>query len=251
MQTKEALRRIASELVEDAFYDGVCHLEIRFSPLLFTQKGMSFEEQIEAVFLGVDDAQKNCPVSVGIILCGLRHFTVEQNIAVVKSAISMRDNGVVGFDIAGPEHGFSLAAHVKCFDLARANDVNITVHAGESEGPEHIKDALFICGAQRIGHGVHLAQDEQLLQYVIDNQIPIECCLSSNVHTGAVADFAQHPVSYYLERGAVVCLSTDNRLISATTLSGEYEIAQIKLEIGEEILSKIAHDSIQAAFTSI
>lgn len=248
MQSAENLERISYELIEDAYADGIWHLEMRFSPLLLTKKGLSFRDQIAAVKAGIKRAQKNWDMSAGIIICGLRHYAAEQNVKMAKIAAESRDLGVVAYDLAGPEHGFLASAQIGSFKEAQKHCLNITCHAAETEDPATIREAIFMCGAQRIGHGTQLFKDEELFNYIIDHQIPIESCISSNHHTGAVDDLSNHPARDYLRAGALLTLNTDNRLVSQTTLSDEYLIAHQKMGLSYEELIKIARNGFVAAF---
>lgn len=248
LQTVDALTRVAYELVEDAFADGIWHLEMRFSPLLFSEHGLSMREQIEAVYAGIQAAQQRGEISVGIILCGLRHRTSAENLTVVRAALNSKDLGVVGFDLAGPEVGYAASVHATSFQLAHEGCLSLTVHAGEADGPASIRDALFNCGAHRIGHGNQLHRDCQLFNYVVDHQIPIEVCLSSNRDTGVVKNIANHPMKQYLDAGAVVTLNTDNRLISNTNLTMEYVLAQKELDLSALELIGITRNGFAAAF---
>jgi len=248
LQTAAALIRVTYELIEDAYNDGIWHLEIRFSPLLLAEKGLSYQQQIEAINEGIRQAQKQWPVSTGIILCGLRHVEPRLNLEIAQVAAQMKDKGVVAFDLAGPEHGFPLRNHIASFYEAQKKHVHITVHAGESEGSQNIKEALFECGAERIGHGTHLFEDAELMSYMIAHKIPIEACLSSNQDTGVVKNLRNHPAKKYLRAGAVLTLNTDNRLVSATTLSHEYLIAQEKMGLSADELLCVARNGFAAAF---
>ena len=138
--------------------------------------------------------------------------------------MAYKNKGVLGFDLAGAEHGNPAKDHQEAFQLILNNNVNCTVHAGEAYGPPSIAQALHYCGAHRIGHGVRLREDGDLLNYVNDHRIPIECCPSSNVQTGAVADMAAHPFKFYLDFGIRVTVNTDNRLITNTTVTKELTV---------------------------
>lgn len=248
LQTAEALTRVAYELVEDAVDDGIWHLEVRFSPLLFIEQGLSYPQQIQAVHEGISRAQKKWPISVDIILCGLRHRDAALNLEVAKAAVQARDLGVVAFDLAGPEKGFAAHLHGDSFREAQKHCLNITIHAAEADGPASVRDALFNCGAHRIGHGTELYKDPELLQYVIDHRIPIEVCLSSSKDTGAVKQVANHPIKQYWQAGALVTLNTDNRLISNTSLSKQYLLAHEHLGLNYNELVQIARNGFLAAF---
>ncbi len=221
MQTREALRRIAYELAEDNARENVRYLEVRYGPILHTDEGLTMAEVNEAVLDGLQQAERDFGIRSGIIVCGLRDRRESASLAQAELAAAYRDQGVVGFDLAGGEHGNPAEMHGAAFYFARKHLLNITIHAGEAYGPESIRQALFKCGAHRIGHGTSLWQDEDLLRYVIDRQIPLEVCPTSNVQTHVVEGFAEHPLRRYLEAGVAVTINTDNRLFSRTSVTEE------------------------------
>ncbi|MDN5353390.1 MAG: adenosine deaminase [Candidatus Cloacimonadota bacterium] len=225
MQTKEALHRVALELVEDVAAENVRYMEVRYSPILHVEQGLSFEEVNEAVIAGLKEGEAKFKVKSGVIICGLRHMKSSTSYDLAKLAVKYKNKGVVGYDLAGAEAGFPAIEHKKAFELVQQHNMNITVHAGEAAGAESIKQALHICGAHRIGHGTRLYEDEDLLNYVNDHRIALEVCLVSNLQTKAVQKLADHPAKDYLEKGLRVTLNTDNRLISNTTLTDEYMTA--------------------------
>jgi adenosine deaminase len=225
MQTKEALHRVALELVEDVAAENVRYMEVRYSPILHVEQGLSFEEVNEAVIAGLKEGEAKFKVKSGVIICGLRHMKPSTSYDLAKLAVKYKNKGVVGYDLAGAEAGFPAIEHKKAFELVQQHNMNITVHAGEAAGAESIKQALHICGAHRIGHGTRLYEDEDLLNYVNDHRIALEVCLVSNLQTKAVQKLADHPAKDYLEKGLRVTLNTDNRLISNTTLTDEYMTA--------------------------
>ncbi len=221
MQTREALRRIAYELAEDAARENVRYLEVRYAPVLHVEEGLTLEQINDAVLDGLRAAERDFGIRTGLILCGLRHASEALSLRTAELAVAYRKRGVVGFDLAGGEAGHPPKHHLHAFYLARNHLLNLTVHAGESWGPDSIHQALFYCGAHRIGHGVTLHQDPDLLQYFVDHQIPLEVCPTSNVQTRAVADYAAHPLRLYVERAVPVTINTDNRLFSRTSMTDE------------------------------
>jgi adenosine deaminase len=221
MQTREALRRIAYELAEDAARENVRYLEVRYAPVLHGEEGLTLEQINDAVLDGLQAAERDFGIRTGLILCGLRHQPEALSLRTAELAVAYRKRGVVAFDLAGGEAGHPPKHHLHAFYLARNHLLNLTVHAGESWGPDSIHQALFYCGAHRIGHGVTLYQDPELLQYIVDHQIPLEVCPTSNVQTKAVADYASHPLRLYVARSVPVTINTDNRLFSRTTMTEE------------------------------
>ena len=222
MQTGEALSRTAFELAEDASRENVRYLEVRYSPILHQQKGLTLYNIVQAVLEGLGEAERRYPIRTGVILCGIRHIAPEVSNRLADLTVAFKNKGVVGFDLAGAEEDFPAKKHRDAFSRVLANNINCTLHAGEAYGPESIHQAIHLCGAHRIGHGVRLIEDGDLLNYVNDHRIPLECCPSSNVQTKAVRKLQDHPIRLFYDLGLRVTVNTDNRLVTNTTVSEEY-----------------------------
>jgi len=248
MQTEVALERIAYELCEDAVADGIWYLEVRNAPLLNTRSGLSVEAALEAALRGFQRAERELGIVVRFILCALRQLDPSVSLEMARLAVASRDRGVVAFDLAGPEAGNPAAAHAAAFIFARDHDLAVTVHAGEGDGGSSVRQAVHACGAHRIGHGTRLFEDESLTNFVTDHRIPLEICLTSNVQTQAVASYESHPLRSYFDRGMVVTLNTDNRLMSATTLTDEFWHASRHLGFTWDELCAMAIAGFETAF---
>lgn len=222
MQTEESLYRAAFELGEDAAKEGVRYMEVRYSPLLHTRKGLSFPVIVEAVGEGLREAKRRYGLMSGQIICGIRHITPESSLRLAELCVAFKHKGVVGFDLAGAEADNPPKDHREAFYLIRNNNVNLTIHAGEAYGPESIHQAIHVCGAHRIGHGTRLREDGDLLNYINDHRIPLEICPTSNVQTRAAESFESHPLPFYLSYGLRVSIHTDNRLVTDTTMTEEF-----------------------------
>lgn len=225
MQNAEALERIAFELAEDASLENVRYMEVRYSPMLHTRQGLKLTRVVEAVLEGLRRARETYGIESNVIICGIRNISPRSSYEMAELAVAYKGRGVVGFDLAGAEADFPAKHHRDAFQLVRDNNINCTIHAGEAYGPESIAQALHVCGAHRIGHGCRLREDSDLLHYVTDHRIPLECCPSSNVQTGAVRALAAHPVKLYYDLGVRVTINTDNRLITDTSVSKELWLA--------------------------
>ena len=226
MQTPSELSRISYELIEDVSKENVRYIEVRYSPILHTMKGMTLEDAIISVRSGLEKGYKDFGVKSGIIICGIRHISPEASLKLADLCVKFKNKGVVGFDLAGAEENFPAKDHREAFYMILNNNVNATIHAGEAFGPSSIHQAIHHCGAHRIGHGTRLKEDQNLLNYVNDHRITMEICLTSNWHTHSVRSLKQHPFRYYYDRGIRVTLNTDNRLISNTSLTKEFGLAR-------------------------
>jgi adenosine deaminase len=259
MQTEEALERVAYETMEDMKKDGVVYLETRFAPVFHTGKGLYQETVVRAVLKGLERGKKDFGVDYGLILCAMRNMEPHFSQEVAELAVDFRDRGVVGFDLAGEEGGYPPKKHVDAFHYIQRENFNITVHAGEAFGKESIWQAIQWCGAHRIGHATRLIEDMRvkdgevlsmgrLAQYVLDKRIPLEICLTSNVHTGAVQSMKEHPFGIYYRYKFRVTLNTDDRLMSNITLTDEYHTAAEMFGLTLDDLEKLTINAMKSAF---
>ncbi len=248
MQTEEALTRTAYELAEDAAKENIRYLEVRYSPILHTQKGLKLTIISDAVLKGLREAEKKFNIRTGVIICGIRNMEPATSLELAKLAVAYKNKGVLGFDLAGAEEDHPAKHHKEAFYLALNNNINITVHAGEAYGPESIHQALHYCGTHRIGHGTRLIEDGDLLNYVNDHRIPLEICLKSNLQTKSVTDLKKHPLNFYLDYGLRVTINTDNRLVSDTTLTDEYMLAINELDLDYTDIKNIIINGFKSAF---
>jgi adenosine deaminase len=221
LQTEEALYRTAYELAEDAARENVRYMEVRYSPILHTRRGLRLTAVVEAVTGALRRAEKDFGIDSGVIICGIRSISPASSLEMAQLAAAYKNHGVVGFDLAGAEFNYPAKAHKDAFQLILKNNINCTAHAGEAYGPESVAQAIHYLGAHRIGHGVRLREDGELLNYVNNHRIPLEVCPSSNVQTGAVPSLDQHPIRFLYNFGVRVTVNTDNRLITDTTVSKE------------------------------
>lgn len=248
LQTPGALERAAYELAEDSARENIRYLEVRFSPILHTERGMSLEEAVLAPLRGLVRGEAEFGLRTGLILCGIRSMEPSVSMALAELAVAFRDQGVVAFDLAGAEAGNPARAHREAFQYAANHNLAITVHAGEAAGAASIAQALHECHARRIGHGTRLHEDPALEAFVNAHRIPLEVCLTSNLQTRASPSLSRHPLRRYFDTGLVVTLNTDNRLISGTTLTDEYWLAHRHLGFTWDELTEVALLGFQAAF---
>jgi adenosine deaminase len=248
MQTEDSLTRIAYELAEDAAKENVRYMEVRYSPMLHTRRGLKLTSVVEAVLAGLRAAQQSFGIESNVIICGIRNVSPESSLEMAELAVAYKNRGVVGYDLAGAEYDHPAKHHKHAFQLVRDNNINVTIHAGEAYGPESIAQAVHTCGAHRIGHGCRLREDGDLLHYINDHRIPLECCPSSNVQTGAIRDLASHPLKLYFNLGLRVTVNTDNRLVTDTTVSRELWLVHTQMGLTLPDLKQIVLSGFKSAF---
>ncbi len=235
MQSRDALVRVASECAQDLAADGVVYAEVRFAPELHVVGGLRLTEVIEAVLEGFRlgerlAAESGARIRVATLLTAMR--TAARSREIAELVVRYRDEGVVGFDIAGAEAGFPPSRHLDAFEYLRGELCHFTIHAGEAFGLPSIHEAVAFCGCERLGHGVRIVDDIEvaadgtatlgrLAQYVRDLRIPLELCPSSNVQTGAASSIAEHPIGLLSRLRFRVTVNTDNRLMSGTSMTRE------------------------------
>jgi len=237
MQSAANLRRVASEAVLDLARDGVIYVELRYAPEQHLEGGLSLQEVVDAVQAGIEEGialalEEGFAIRAAALLCAMRHL--DRSLEIAQLALDNRGTGCVGFDIAGPEFGFPPSQHREAFALLREALVPVTIHAGEADGPESMKEALGLGSARRLGHGVRIHEDIEdfgtddptlgvVAQDALDRQIALECSPTSNVHTAAAKSIAEHPIHGLRDLGFAVTINTDNRLVSNVSLSGEFD----------------------------
>ena len=240
--------RIAYELCEDCQRDNVIYFEARFAPALAANAKFTMEDAVLAALEGFRRGQRDFGVRCGLILCCYRSVSVAENVATVKLARKNRDCGVMGIDLAGDANLFDAAPHAEAFALARKLELPLTVHAGEGGHPEHIHEAVFDHGATRIGHGVSLQHDPELLKAVRDRGTVFEICLTSNLQTCTVPSLAAHPFKKFLDEKVRVTLNTDDPAISNIALSDEFALAAREYQLPPAAIRELLLNAAHAAF---
>ena len=247
MQDYSSIERIAFEAAEDMHFNDIDFYESRYAPFYSVNDGLTPLDVIDAVNSGFKIAEKTYGIKSGLILCGMRNDS-KNVVNVAKLSIEAKDK-IIGFDIAGPELNFPPSLFAKSFKDVIKSEINVTIHAGEGDGVNSIIDALDN-GAMRIGHGVRIIEDINdgiigpTAQKIIDLQIPLEICITSNIHTNMYENYEAHPISDLIDHGFNVYLNTDNRLMSNTTISKEIKIAEsLGISDVERLLKYSASDS--------
>jgi adenosine deaminase len=262
MQTAPSLRRVAAEFVEDLAADGVIYGEARWAPEQHLTAGLTAAQAIEAVRDGLAEGMAACrargyEIEVRQLLTAMRQAEPTREIA--ELALLYRHDSVAGFDIAGPEKGYPPSRFLDSFQLLRREGGYYTIHAGEADGCESIWEAVQVCRANRIGHGVAIVDDirhdavggaalGELAAYILSEQIPLEMCPSSNLQTGAVASITEHPIYRLDQLGYRVTVNPDNRLMSATTLTREFALLAEAFDYSREDVRRLGINAASSAF---
>ncbi len=249
LQTRPALQRAARELVEDLAADGVTYAEIRWAPRLHLERDLDLGAVIEAVVDGVAEARASlgggAPV-IGLIVTAMRSHPPGANVLLAREAAAF-GAPVVGFDLAGPEADWPAPPHAAAFVAAAEGGLALTAHAGEVPGPERIREALAL-GASRIAHGVTAGEDPDLLALLRDRDVTLDLCPTSEVQAGIVPDLASHPLGRLHRSGVSVTCSTDDPVVSDTTLSAELARTAEALGLTRVELAAIAVNAFRRGF---
>ncbi|MGR5499717.1 adenosine deaminase [Vibrio sp. DNB22_10_4] len=249
MQTKEALERIAFEVYEDAALENVTYMEVRFGPLLHREKGLNVEEIIGSVVAGMQRAEKVHGIKGNIILSLLRHMPTDEIKHVIDVGSQYVGKGVAAFDLAGGEELGFCEKFIPFAQYAKEKGLNVTIHAGEQGEGQNVYDAITMLGAERVGHGIHIATHQAAFDLVYDKQVALETCPSSNVQTKAVDSMDVHPIEDFRQRGIPVTINTDNRTVSNTTMTKEVQKVMEQFNLSEDDYMHIYRNSVNAAFT--
>lgn len=249
LQTKEGLKQAAYELVRDAAKDEVAYIEVRFAPMLSTNKGLSCTEVIESVVDGLKKGEQDCRVYASAIVCAMRHHSLEQNMEMLKAAKPFVGKGVCALDLAGDESAFPTNLFCELFVKAKEWKIPFTIHSGECGSVDNVREAIEL-GAKRLGHGIALEKSPELRRLCKEKEIGVEMCPTSNLQTKAVDSLDSYPLKQFLEEGLLVSVHTDNRTVSGTTMEQEEKLVKERLQISEEMWLQCMKNAIQTAFTS-
>jgi adenosine deaminase len=243
MASLPACERVAYEAAEDARADGCVLAEFRIAPLLLEDFGLRGEAVVEALLAGLQRSALPC----GLIVCAMRHEPSEQTLRSARLAARYAGRGVIGFDLAGAEAGHPPGDHAAAFAAAGDAGLGLSCHAGEADVGARVLEAAAL-GATRIGHGIHIAADPSLMRQARERGLHFEVCPSSNVHTGAAASLAAHPIRTMLAAGLSLSVSTDNRLMSGVSLSSELRALHERLGIGLAQIRQMQFEAATASF---
>lgn len=249
LQTKEGLEQAAYELVMDAAKDDVAYIEVRFAPMLSTEKGLTCTEVIDSVVHGLKKGERESGTYAYAIVCAMRHHSLEQNLDMLKAAKPFVGKGVCALDLAGDESAFPTRLFRELFIQAKEWQIPFTIHSGECGSVDNIREAIEL-GARRLGHGIALEKSPELRLLCKEKGIGIEMCPTSNLQTKAVEGLDSYPLKQFLEEGLLVSVHTDNRTVSGTTMEQEEKLVKERLQISEEMWLQCTRNAIQTAFAS-
>ena len=249
LQTKEALEEVAYDLIEQAADENVQYIEIRYAPYLVTEKGLTPEESIEAVLKGLKRGEETFQVKSNLLLCGMRHHEEEKNTKIVELARAFKETSVVGFDLAGDEKSYPALNYKTVLKLAEEYHILITLHAGECGSVQNIIQSVQM-GAKRIGHGIAMYDDEKVRALCKEKDILIEMCPTSNIQTKAVETWEKYPFAKFYKEGLKICINTDNRTVSGTTLTQEYMELYQHFKISYADMKQLNKNAIEGSFAS-
>jgi adenosine deaminase len=262
LQTREAIERVAAECAEDLAADNVVYAEVRYAPELSTEAGLTLDDVVTAILEGFREGERRVRsrgqrIELKLLVSAMRQAA--RSVEAAELAVRHRDEGVVGFDIAGPEAGFPPTRHLDAFQLIQRENFHVTIHAGESFGLPSIWEALQWCGAERLGHGVRIVDDitvrpdgsielGRLAALVRDRRVPLEMCPTCNVQTGAAASIEAHPIDLLRRLRYRVTVNTDNRLMSGVTMSSEFQALAEAFGLGIDDMEWLTTNAMKSAF---
>ena len=249
LQTKEGLEQAAYELVMDAAKDDVAYIEVRFAPMLSTDKGLTCKEVIESVVCGLKKGEEETGVYASAIVCAMRHHSLEQNMEMLQATRPFVGEGMCALDLAGDESAFPTSLFRELFAQAKEWEIPFTIHSGECGSVDNIREAIEL-GAKRLGHGIALEKSPELRRVCKEKGIGIEMCPTSNLQTKAVEDFNSYPLKQFLEEGLLVSVHTDNRTVSGTTMEQEEKLVKERLQISDVMWLQCTKNAIVTAFAS-
>jgi adenosine deaminase len=251
MLNYEIIHRMTLECIEDAHREGIGYLELRFSPVFMAEKHkLDLLGIVTAVCDGYEEAIRTLPIQTKLIGIMSRTYGPDSCWQELKAVIAGRDRGVVAVDVAGDEASYPAELFVEHFLHAREAGMRITVHAGETTSADQVKQAIMDLGAERLGHAVRAVDDPAVMDLIAERSIGIECCPTSNVQTGVVPNYAQHPLPVFLRRGLLVTLNTDNPVISDVNLNSEFLVAKNELGLSESEITQLKENAFRVSFLS-
>ena len=247
LQSEEELYTAAYDLIGEAAKENVMYIEVRFAPLSFTKEGLTAEVALQSILRGLEAGYRDFGVHSAAILCAMRHLGEEQYSPILDLAERYGDRGVAAIDLAGDEEAYPLMPHRGMFDAARRKGIRYTIHAGECGSVQSVRDALTL-KARRIGHGIAIQDDAEVLAWCAKKRIGIEMCPTSNMHTKATAGWRDYPFPLFYRSGILLTINTDNRTVSNTSLTGEFLALEEHYGITMEDVRQLTRNAIEVSF---
>lgn len=247
MQAEDTLRLAAFNLIKEAASEHLIYIEVRFAPLLHLRMGLRARQVVESVLLGLEQGCQRFDVEYGLILCAMRNESMEHAMTVLELAEEYGGRKVVGIDLAGSEAEYPVTLFSDVFREASHLNIPFTIHAGEAAGPESVKHAVE-AGASRIGHGIAASRDKGLLRECRDRGITFEFCPSSNMQTKAAAGWNEYPFMEFYESGIHVTVNTDNRRVTGTNMTREFELLRNHYGIGCRDVERLTYYALYGSF---
>ncbi|MDO5424562.1 MAG: adenosine deaminase [Eubacteriales bacterium] len=247
LHTKENLEEAVKSVLADAAKENVVYMEIRFAPLSSVGKGLTCRQVIESAVKGLREGEKLSGVRGNLILCGMRHVPAEENMEILREGRAFLGNGVCAADMAGNEAAFPIRGQAAFFEEAKRLGIPFTIHAGECGEAGSVRDAIAL-GAARIGHGIAAWKDAGLMEQCAKSRIPLEMCPISNLQTKAVASAEEYPFRKFYDAGLRITVNTDNRMVSNTTLTKEFQWLAKHYGITREDARELTRNAAEAAF---
>jgi len=249
IQSKEGLQEASYTLLEEVAKENVKYIEVRYAPILSTNEGLSLRDTMDSVIAGLKKGYEDFGVYANVIVCAMRHISVEENIKMLKTARELLGEGICALDLAGDEAAYPTKNFVELFAQANRLDMPFTIHSGEQGSVANVREALEL-GAKRIGHGIALHQDQELMKEYAKCGIGLEMCPTSNLQTKAIDSWDNYPLLYFMENDLKVSVNTDNRTVSNTTLTKEFEMVYKASGYNDEIIRQLQANAIEISFAS-
>ncbi|MGB8451939.1 MAG: adenosine deaminase [Anaerocolumna sp.] len=249
LQTEKGLKLAASDLLKSAAAENVKYLEVRFAPMSSITGGLNCSQVIESVLKGITEAERQWDIKASVIVCAMRHYSLEMNLLMLRCAREYLGEGVCALDLAGDELAFPTSGQRELFQLAKRLDMPFTIHSGECGSVLNVKEAMEL-GAKRMGHGIALKEDISLMGECRDKRIGIELCPTSNFQTKAVTGWEEYPLQQFLDEGLLTTVNTDNRTVSNTTVTKELFKLSEKLGLEKDIIQQLLQNSVEISFAA-
>lgn len=246
LQTKQGLVDGAYSFMKDISHENMKYIEVRFAPMLSVHEKLNCKKVIEAVLEGLEKGKKEFGIKYNVITCAMRHHSIEQNFKMLSAAKYYLNNGVCAIDLAGDESIYPNHLFKELFHAADKVNIPFVIHSGETGSIENVRSAVEL-GAVRIGHGIALQKDKELMHEVAKRNIGIEMCPTSNIQTGAVKSWSEYPMKEFLDAGIKVCVNTDNRMVSNTNMTKELKLIH-RLYKDDNLIKKVLINAAETAF---